>query len=618
MEVETLKAKLIAQNQLKTELIRTAAAADRVESSMREGAVAGTELAAGMSLSEDEASALARNLGDANSELAQGAAQGAVYAEGMGEVAQEQAEASAAAAMLQERIERVGDEATQSGVKARFFGESLDDIDAVDLRANLGPLSGTIASVGATAAAATPAILGMVSAVGGLSAGGILAGAGGAALFAGGMQRRAEELAATSEQFADTSEATEAIWANVKEQIDQATAPLQTERSAQFATANLEALVSLSGMAADELASVQDTLYPLLSGLRSSALQEAPEFFDALGDSVERLEPQLSGLESVIETAPDAVRYFTDAAVRLGPELTHLAWSAMMLAGEAGELGLTLGETVLPPLNTMFDVAAWGIGVFNSLPGPIKQAGVAAAVAAGGVALLSGSVYALAAALWTTGIPQIAIAVGLLVGALAGLEAQFGLVSKYINSEVALWNAWVDVAELATNYTLGFAQSVTDLLGPLTMLIPVFGPALYLLGNLDRILQSAGDAAAWLGDKIRELSRLADKYLGPVLDKLDKASEKSEEVGGVNFEFAKIGDDGDGSSNSGSGGDSGDSPPSPPAAPGQTTSDGSGTTVNMSNSKFYGSNKSDVKTWVKEAIEESSRSSRRREDAQGG
>jgi len=499
MEVETLKAKLIAQNQLKTELIGTAAAADRVESSMREGAVAGTELAAGMSLSEDEASALARNLGDANSELAQGAAQGAVYAEGMSEVAQEQAEASAAAAMLQQQIERVGDEATQSGLKARFFGESLDDIDAVDLRANLGPLSGSIASVGATAAAATPAILGMVSAVGGLSAGGILAGAGGAALFAGGIQKRAEDLAATTERFENASEASEAIWTNVKEQIDQATAPLQTERSAQFATENLEALVTLSGMAADELADVQDTLYPLLSGLRASALQEAPEFFDALGDSVERLEPQLRGLESVIEAAPDAVRYFTDAAVRLGPELTHLAWSATRLAAEAGELGLTIGEVTLPPLNTLLDVAAWGLDLFNSLPGPIKQAGVAAALAAGGVTLLSGAVWSLAAALWATGIPEIAILVGVLVGALAGLEAKFGLVSKYLNLQVALWNAWVDVAELATNHILGLAQSVTDLLGPFTMLIPVFGPALYLLGNLDRILQSAGDAAAWLG-----------------------------------------------------------------------------------------------------------------------
>jgi len=572
MDLETLKTKIVATSNLASKLETSSVAADRVADSMREGAVAGTELAAGMSLTEDEARELARGLGSANTELAEGAGRSAIYAEGVGEVAQEQAEAAASAAYLQSQIERVGDEATQSGLKARFFGESLDDIDAGDLRANLGPLSGTIATVGATAAAATPAILGMASALGGLAAGGVLAGAGGGALFAGGIQKRAEELAATSEQFEDTSEATEAIWANVKEQIDQATAQLQTERSAQFATENLEALVSLSGMAADELAGMQNTLYPLLSGLRSSALQEAPESFDALGDSVERLEPQLQGLDSVIEAAPDAIRYFTDAAVRLGPELTHLAWSATMLAAEAGELGLTIGETVLPPLNTMFGVAAWGIGVFNSLPAPIKQAGVAAAIAAGGVTLLSGSVYALAAALWATGIPEIALLIGGLVGALAALEAQFGLVSKSVQFSITWWNTLVDLAEIATNHVLGFAQSVTDLLGPFTMLIPVFGPAIYLLGNLDQMAQSAGNAIDWLGDKITRLAKLADKYLGPVLEQIDKASEQSESVGGVDLEAAKIGTGDDSDEDSGGGG-GGDDPP--PAAPAATTGSGS-------------------------------------------
>lgn len=618
MELSTLKAKIVSSSTLSKTLNTTAVSADRVADSMREGAVAGTELATAAARTDEQASDLARSLGKSNSELAEGAAQGAVYSEALDSVAQEQAEASAASALLESRIESVGDEATQSALKARAFAHALDGIDDTGVRASLGGISGGLSGIATAAAAATPALLGVGAAAGGIVGGGALAAGGGAALFAGGIRKKAERLAATSAEFQNASEATEAIWGEVKSQIEAATSPLQSARAATFATENLEAVIELSGMAATELANIQDTLFPLLSGFRSTALQTAPAAFDALGDSVERLSPLLSGANSLIREVPDGVRYFTNAAVQLGPELANLTSSAVRLGGALGRMGLSIGKVVLPPLRTMFDIVSWGVGLFNKLPGPVKQAGVAATIAAGGVTLLTGSVAGLAAALSATGIPQTALALGALAGVLAGLEARFGAVSTAVDLATARWNILVEGVEAGINGVIGTANAIDNLLGRFSPLLAAISPVTYAIANWSEIMNTAGDIAGWLGARIRWLSRQVQRYMGPVVETIGKVSDRIDEAGGVELDAVKIND------SDPSGGDVGTSPggrgnSTESALPSSATSmSDSGITIDMSNSEFGQSDEQEMRKIAREIVKEIRASSRRRESGHPG
>jgi len=637
MELETLKAKIIATSNLSEELTTTAFAADRVAESMQDGAVAGAELAGGMSLTESEASALARQLGAANSELAEGAAESAVYAEGLGEAAQQQAEASASAALLEQRIERVGDEATQSAAKLGMFGAAADSAGNSQLRANLAGISGSLARIGTVAAVATPPLLAMGAGLTGIAGFGGAGAAGAFGFTAAGIQSRAEEMAAFSEELESASDAREQLMEGFMGELESATDALQTPAAEQFALANMQAVVDVVGEASDALASVQPTIFAVAGGLREAFVATSPELFGELADQTEALAPLFMELRGTIRRLPGLIGFLGDATQRIGPDLFTFGSALVEVGAGATQVGVAVSDVLLPPLSAALFVAGGVLSIFEALPGPLQNAAAAFAliggvayVAAGGLGVYSTATWAASAA--TT---ALATSVTLLGGMLTlpiwavaalgagavALASHFGVLDDATGLVVDTWNELVDIAELAVNGVLWLSDTVYDLLGPFTLLLGPIGATIAFFAALDDIMRAVGDGIGWLKKQIRDLAAWADKYLGPVIDAYERLKERAGEEGGVDFSGAEIGggDDDDGSEGGGSGGDGSSDPPAPPAAGAAATGSGDGVTVDMSNSEFGGSTtESDVKQWVKDGVREANRASRRREDAQGG
>ena len=592
MELDTLKAKIVGTSKLSKTLTKTAASADRVADSMREGAVAGAELAASAGRTEEEAVDLARSLGKANRELASGAAEGAVYAEGMSEVAQEQAEASAAAALFEQRLERVGDEATQSAAQVGAFSSSVGAANASSLSANLAGLSGSIKTVGALAAVATPAVLGLGSALGGLATFSGVGAIGAGGLTVAGIQGRAKEMAELSSEYEDAAAAREELLSGFTSRLGDAFEPIQNaDVTQQFALRNLDAVVDVAEDASAALQGVDDTVIGVASGLREATVATSPELFGELATQTERLAPLFSRLDGAIRDVPQLINFLGDATARVGPDLFTFAAAAVPVAAGLADVGLAASDVLLPALSGLLFVTGGVLGTFQALPDPLQNVAAGVVLAAGAayagsaaMGVFAGSTFTatlatqgLIAALGTLTLPisGTALAIAALAGAVLGLASHFGLLDDAAEVVTGTWNGFVDLLEIGANSALWAADALTNLLGPFTMLIPVVGPALYVLGNLETILTKAGDAADWLGEKIKWLAEMTDRHLSGVLDKLDRTSEKSEEMGGVSFDGARFGDGGDGSDD-GRSGPSGGSGGPPPVGAAATTGSQSG------------------------------------------
>ncbi|MFC7323250.1 hypothetical protein ACFQMF_01520 [Halorubrum rutilum] len=591
MELETLKAKLVATNEISKSLETTAASADRVADSMREGAVAGAELATAAARTDEEATDLARSLGKANSELAEGAAQGAVYAEGMGEVAQQQAEASAAAALFEQRLESVGDEATQSAAQLGAFSGAAESAASSSVRANVAGLSGPLTRVGAVAAAATPAVLGLGSALSGIAGFSGLGGLAAGGLTAAGIQARAEEMAAMSSELEDAAAAREELFANFKDQLADAFAPIQNaDVTQQFALRNLEAVVDVAEDASTSLQAVDDTVIGVASGLREAAVATSPEAFAALADQTERLAPLFSRLDGAISDLPQLINFLGDATARVGPDLFQLAAAAVPVAAGLAEVGIAASDVLLPPLNASLFVLGGLLGTFQALPSPIQNAAAGMVLAAGAASIASSAMAAYSASTFasTVATKGLIAAIGTLLGpvtatglaiaavggAVLGLASHFGLLDDAAGVLTGTWNTLVEVQEMLLNTVLGTAKALGDFLGPVSLLLGPIGLLSFAISNWAEIMDYANNRIDWMQRKIKALARVANNVLGPVLDMVRKTSEEIDEAGGVELDAAKFGDEGDdGDGSSGLGGSDGEGPP--PAAPAATTGSGS-------------------------------------------
>lgn len=609
MALEILRAQLRASGQLREELASTAV----------------TATAAGDAIDD---------LGD---EAASSSASAAVLSEGLDETAQESAAASARAALLEQRLESVGDEATQSAAQLGVFSAAAESAAGSSVRANLAGLSGPLTRVGAVAAAATPAVLGLGSALGGVAGFSGLGGLAAGGLTAAGIQARAEEMAAFSTELEDAAAAREELFANFKSQLADAFAPIQNaDATQQFALRNLEAVVDIAEDASTSLQAVDDTVIGVASGLREAAVAASPATFEALATQTERLAPLFSRLDGAISDLPQLINFLGDATARVGPDLFTLAAAAIPVAAGLAEVGIAVSDVLLPPLNASLFVLGGLLSTFQMLPAPLQNAAVAFGVLAAAGVMLTSANYALSTSMFTltgattaltgaltalTAPLSVPIVIAAALGAaIVGLATHFGLLNDATDVLTGTWNTLVEVAEASINSVLGAAKAVGDFLGPLSLLVPGFGPAIFVISHWTEIMNTAGDVVEWLGARIRWLARQADKYLGPVLDMIGDASDRIDEAGGVELDAAKFGDsdDSDGSDGS-SDRDGGDDPPPAPPAAGTSSTSSEGVTVDMSNSEFGGStSKSKVKQWVREGVKEANRGSRRREDAQGG
>jgi hypothetical protein len=592
-----------------------------------------------MDSAQDESNLLKRALEQANRAAVEGAGAANIYAEGLDETASSSVEAAAASAMAEQQIENVGEEALKSAAKTEAFDQSLDGVDGPGVRANLLGISGGLGTVAKVAGAATPAILGATAALGGLATAGGGAAVGAIGLTAAGIQSRSEEMAAFSDELETAADAREQLMANFKSELESATDVLQNAQTEEFAMANMAAAVDIVENGANALAAVQPTIFGLAEGFRETAVAVSPELFGALGSEVEDLAPLLSELDGVVRDLPGFINYLGDAAERVGPDLFAFAAAAVEVIGPVTSVGLAISDVALPPLNAMLFVLGGVLGLWELLPAPLQNAAAAFGVAAGAAYLLSSAMAAysgttFAATLATKGliaalgtltapISAPAAAIALLIGALAGLATHFGAVDYIVSNTVAQWNALVSAFE----WTINTAWQLYDALG---ILAPILFPGIAAVERLILVLKLLGDFLGWLGGVAGDFFGWLAEQIEMLEEKLDGFIEfidgvtnaagldgkvKAEKEKSVDLSAAKIGGNSGDDDDDGGDGSNGRSPP--PAAPAATTGSGGSSKVDMSGSTFVGSNESEMKQWVREAVEEANTSDQQRQDAQG-
>jgi len=446
----------------------------------------------------------------------------------------------------------------------------------------------------------------------------------------GPLLERAQEL---------LTDAREQLMGNFKSELEAATDVLQNAQTEEFAMANMAAAVDIVENGANALAAVQPTVFELAEGFRETAVAVSPELFGALGSEVEDLAPLLSELDGVARDLPGLITFLGDAAERVGPDLFAFAAAAVEVIGPVTSVGLAISDVALPPLNAMLFVLGGVLGLWELLPAPLQNAAAAFGVAAVGAYLLSSAMGVLsgttfAATLATQGliaalatltapISWTAVAIAAVIGVAAGLASHFGLLDDAAGVLAGTWNALVG----AFQWSINTAWQLYDALG---ILGPILFPGiaaveglifvLKLLGDLFGWLGGvAGDFFGWLGEQIEMLEEKLDGFI-EFIDGVTNAAGldgkvKAEQEKTVDLSAAKIGGD---SGNSSSGdSDSGDDPPPPAAAAATTGSNRGSTKVDMSDATFVGSNESEMKEWVRDAVEEANSSNQQRQDAQG-
>ena len=437
MALEVLRAQLKAAGNLKRELTSTAVAARETSAEM------------------DDLSDEATNAG----------ASAAVLSEGLDEAAEESVALAQREAIAAQQTESLGDEMLQTAAQAGVLEEALEDVDGSGLSAEFAGLRGNIARVATVAGAATPALLGLGAAVGGLATGGATLGAGVIGLTAAGIQSRAEQTAALSSELENAADAREQLLGNFKSQVADAFDPLQNAQTEQFAFANLEAVVSIAENAAGALGRLQDTIIGVGSAFRATIVDVSADVFDELAIQGERLAPLLLQLRGAIRDLPGLIRLLGDAAVRLGPGLFNAAGALGRITAAVTEFGIAALEILLPPLNAVLEVLAVAGDFFRSLPKPIKQGvGAFAAITAAVVAFSAAtSAAAVAVGVLTAPITGTALAVAALTGLVVALLSEFGLLDGVLN-------AIANPLDTIRNTIDGIGEAVGDLIPDIDLL----------------------------------------------------------------------------------------------------------------------------------------------------
>jgi hypothetical protein len=360
-----------------------------------------------------------------------------VFAEGLDDAAGESVQLAQAEAVAERQSESLGDQMLQTAAEAGVLGEALEDTadDATGLTASIGGVRGRLSRVAGIAVAATPPLLGLAAALGGVGAASGTIGAGVIGLSAAGLQSRAEETARLSDELETAADAREQLLSEFGSRLESAFDPLQNAQTEAFAFANLEAVVEIADNAADSLLRLQDTIIDVGSAFRGTVVDVSGAVFSELAIQAERLSPLLLQLQSAIRDLPGLIRLLGDAAVRLGPGLFDAAGALGRITAGLTQLGIAVLELALPPLNAFLEVVATAADLFRGLPDSLQLGiaafvgltaavsafSVAASVAAGAVTVLTAPISAtvLAVAALTAGIVILLEELGLLEGTLA-------------------------------------------------------------------------------------------------------------------------------------------------------------------------------------------------------
>jgi hypothetical protein len=519
-------------------------------------------------------------------------------------------------------VDEMGDEALQAALETKALDSAMDDAatSSLGLAASMGPLRGSIGTMGPLVAGVVPPLFGLAGALGGVATAAGTAAGGIAAIAFGGLQRKAENMAAASSQFEDSSEAMQAIFEDFGSQLKEATEPLQTAANTEFAMSGLEGLIELVGIASRGFAQMSGTLREVGSMFGGEILASAPAVFDELDATLTALMPSLEALASVLGDVPLLIAFLRESTVRVQSEMIGLGGAVVDAAAGLTTLGVAILDVVLPVLNPLLSLIGWTATLIGSLPEPVLAAAGAFAVYTAVVAVYGGVAGAAAAAtgvlatavgVITAPISATAVAIGALIAAVVGVISYFGLWDDIIGVIMGAWNALVSYIEFSIETMVLVGTVIGQLIGTMWDLV-------LTVTGLGTILDWLGSMWDWIvgviNDAIDMIMGWIDSAIAAIQSLMDWAMSVVNAIPGVSVDFGDIQETIN--LDALKGGDPGEQEDSPDKVDQSEKKKEATNHYDFSGADFGGASQSQVEQTVAEAVRKANSESRAREDGQ--
>jgi phage-related protein len=519
-------------------------------------------------------------------------------------------------------VDEMGDEALQAALETKALDSAMDDAatSSLGLAASMGPLRGSIGTMGPLVTGVVPPLFGLAGALGGVATAAGTAAGGIAAIAFGGLQRKAENMAAASSQFEDSSEAMQAIFEDFGSQLKEATEPLQTAANTEFAMSGLEGLIELVGIASRGFAQMSGTLREVGSMFGGEILASAPAVFDELDATLTALMPSLEALASVLGDVPLLIAFLRESTVRVQSEMIGLGGAVVDAAAGLTTLGVAILDVVLPVLNPLLSLIGWTATLIGSLPEPVLAAAGAFAVYTAVVAVYGGVAGAAAAAtgvlatavgVITAPISATAVAIGALIAAVVGVISYFGLWDDIIGVIMGAWNALVSYIEFSIETMVLVGTVIGQLIGTMWDLV-------LTVTGLGTILDWLGSMWDWIvgviNDAIDMIMGWIDSAIAAIQSLMDWAMSVVNAIPGVSVDFGDIQETIN--LDALKGGDPGEQEDSPDKVDQSEKKKEATNHYDFSGADFGGASQSQVEQTVAEAVRKANSESRAREDGQ--
>ena len=416
-----------------------------------------------------------------------------------------------------------GDEASEAAVETAALQTSMSGLGSTGVGTEFLGFHGSVASMAALLPIVIAGVGGLISPLAAVAAGGSAAGGALAGLFGAGLLQRGSELTGTLQEVdgelkrvSSSGEGAQIVLGRIKDRAADMLAPLQDAQSADFFSGIVEGGLDIFEDAVALTDRLSGDLYAMSDRLGDVFAIEEPRFFAEMEQTVRSVLPALETFaEWGLGAVPDALRWIREEGVPLIPTFADLGQSVLDLALGLAELGGTIWKVAGPGLGFLFDVGSGVLDTYSSLPEPIQEAGVAAALAAGGAYLLAGALAgvelsAISVGAVLTAISWPLVAVGALAGAAYLAADHFGLLNDAVSIASGLWNGFLSIAQWTANTLL----NLYDMAKPILMLIPGISSLVWLFDNWRAVVDVLGDALAFVVGKAKDLVKWLDNLSG--------------------------------------------------------------------------------------------------------
>jgi hypothetical protein len=468
--------------------------------------------------------------------------------------------ASATTDTLEGRIDELGDEMAQAAGGGAALAASLQAVSSAagEASVNVGPFNTNVRR----AIVALPVLIGLagsfVTVLYGVAAGAAAAGGALAMLFAGGLIGKAEAMVQSSEDLENRMEALQRIFSEFGASLAAATEPLQDLSNQQATITFLEGLVTLVGDLSNSVARLAPLFGRVSNALGGTFWREEAQGIAELEMMVRQLMPLLQDMTYFVLTQlPDLIAWLREETVRTAPAMGDLAVSMLPLVANLIEFTNTLLRLTLPAISILINIISPLVAALASIPDPLMAATLAFIIVTAAV-----STYATSASIATAATTALYAALSPIIGVLAGIIGSVSIVAikiaaltavivglityldlwdDILNGLIWAWNMLIELIEFSINSIIAISNAVWELMGPLSILLPFIGGAIFVISNWKEIMDAARNAIEALGNAIKWLSKMADKYLGGIISDVTEAQKKVDEIGGVDLSAGKFG-----------------------------------------------------------------------------